>query len=63
VRGLLRRLLSGGTREAKAKPADPGVPWYMRQEQRVTPERIEAARQRLKQAIPPPESDGPQPGA
>jgi hypothetical protein len=35
----------------------------MRQEQEVTPDRIEAARKRLKQTIPPPDRDESEPGA
>jgi hypothetical protein len=57
--GLLRRLLSGAPEESKS-PAS-GTPWYLRSDGEVEPERIEAARQRLKKTIPPPEPDEPEP--
>jgi len=57
--GLLRRLLSRAPE--KPKPTE-ATPWYLRSDQAVTPERIEAARQRLKQTIPPPEPEPPEAG-
>ena len=60
--GLLRRLLSGPAKEPRAASGKSGKPWYMRQDEEVTPERIEAARQRLKEAVPPPEADEPHGG-
>ena len=57
--GLLRRLFGGRADEPKAGTRDTRTPWYMRsKEEEVTPERIEAARQRLKETIPPPEGEG-----
>ena len=56
--GRLRRLLSRPAGEPTAASRRPGVPWYMRREkEEVTPERIEAARRRLKEKIPPPEGE------
>jgi len=45
---------------ATSPPRIRGVPWYVRQDkEEVAPDRIEAARQRLKQEIPPPEGEEP----
>jgi len=50
--GLLRRLLVGGGPGDEAEPAEePG--------EAQAAERIEAARRRLKETIPPPEDDAP----
>ncbi len=57
--GLLRRLLSGSADEARSAPGKTDTPWYLRPDQEVTPERIEAAQRRLKEEIPPPEGDEP----
>ena len=57
--GLLRRLLSGQAKESNAASGKSGKPWYMGQDGDVTPERIEAARRRLKEKIPPPEGEEP----
>ena len=55
----LRRLLSRPAGKPKAASRHSGAPWYMRRDkEEVTPERIEAARQRLKETIPPPEGEG-----
>ena len=61
ARGLLRRLLSRGRIDPTAAAggkAEPGP---------ATQERLEAARRRLKETIPPPEGvspeEGPSPGA
>ena len=55
TRGLLRRLISRGRIDPSAPSADAGS------NQRVVEHRLEAARQRLKQAIPPPVEEPPQP--
>jgi hypothetical protein len=64
VLGRLRRLLSRSADEPQQSERASGRPWYLQDDEKVTPERIEAARQRLKETIPPPEdeSDHPKPG-
>ena len=58
MRGLLRRLFPGQRTATEASRAgDRAVPWWMREDHELTPDRIEAARQRLKQKIPPPDRD------
>lgn|GEM_PF-5288693 len=58
ARALLKRLLSRGRiNPAEVGTADPGA-GGAEQEKRSADERLDAARERLKRTIPPPEGEG-----
>jgi len=57
VLGLLRRLLGSRAEEAAPAPSQASVPWYLKEERETTTARLDEARRRLKETIPPPEGE------